>query len=254
MILLRPLGRDSSYRATLSGAKKEPITTVTVLSGGLAAGAALQLRVMAEPIVLIGAGLRFPGGAETLSKLWSLIHQSRDLSREPSASRFRADAFYHLVGAHHGTTNAIKSYWLHNSDTTNVENFDLGFFNIQASEAEAMDPQHQLLLEVVYDGLGAAGQPMEKLRGSDTAVYVGVMCDGHNTMGDRPQFFQAHGTETQAGDPQEAEAIWTALFLLGSCMAREAEKLLVGSIKTIIRHTKGATIVASVITVLLAPR
>lgn len=45
-----------------------------------------------------------------------------------------------------------------------------------------MDPQQRLLLEVVYDGLCAAGQPMETLRGSDTAVYVGQMCDDWNTM------------------------------------------------------------------------
>ena len=45
-----------------------------------------------------------------------------------------------------------------------------------------MDPQQRLLMEVVYDSLCAAGQPMEKLRGSDTAVYVGSMCDDYNTM------------------------------------------------------------------------
>ena len=45
-----------------------------------------------------------------------------------------------------------------------------------------MDPQQRLLMEVVYDSLCAAGLPIEKLRGSDTAVYVGSMCDDYNTM------------------------------------------------------------------------
>lgn len=137
---------------------------------------------MAEPIAVIGAGCRFPGGADTPSKLWSVINHPRDLSRKPSASRFNIDPFYHPVGTHHGTTNATKSYWLEDNDRSNVSLFDASFFNIQPGEVNAVDPQQRLLMEVVYDSLCAAGQPMEKLRGSDTAVYVGSMCDDYNTM------------------------------------------------------------------------
>jgi acyl transferase domain-containing protein len=137
---------------------------------------------MVEPIAVIGTGCRFPGGADTPSKLWSVIHEPRDLSRKPSDSRFNIDAFYHPVGTHHGTTNATKSYWLEDDERSNVTQFDAGFFSIQSAEADAMDPQQRLLMHVVYDSLCAAGLPMEKLRGSDTAVYVGSMCDDYNTM------------------------------------------------------------------------
>lgn len=140
---------------------------------------------MPESIAVIGSGCRFPGDVDTPSKFWSLLQNRRDLSREPPSTRFNGDVFYHPVGTHHGTTNATKSYFLEDSGRSNVAQFDAGFFSIQASEAEAMDPQHRMLLEVVYDGLCAAGQPMEKLRGSDTAVYVGVMCDDYNTMLER---------------------------------------------------------------------
>ncbi len=50
------------------------------------------------------------------------------------------------------------------------------------NEAEIMDPQQRLLLETVFDSLNAAGQPIEKLRGSSTAVYAGQMCDDWSTM------------------------------------------------------------------------
>jgi len=86
------------------------------------------------------------------------------------------------VGSHHGTTNATQSYWLEDSDRVNVTHFDANFFNTQPAEADTMDPQQRLLMETVYDSLCAAGQPMEKLRGTDTAVYVGSMCDDYNTM------------------------------------------------------------------------
>jgi len=71
---------------------------------------------------------------------------------------------------------------------------------------------------------------------------------------DRPQYFEAHGTGTPAGDPVEAEAISTAFFGTKSGFKREPEnaKLLVGSIKTIIGHTEGTAGLASLLKVSLA--
>ncbi|KAG6365507.1 hypothetical protein INS49_007118 [Diaporthe citri] len=131
---------------------------------------------MSEPIAIIGTACRFPGGADTPSKLWSLLQRPRDLSSKPPSNRFNIEPFYNPVGTHSGTTNASKSYWLEND----ITRFDANFFNIQPAEAEAMDPQQRILLEVVYDGLCASGQPINSLRGSDTAVYVGQMSDDYN--------------------------------------------------------------------------
>ena len=73
----------------------------------------------------------------------------------------------------------------------------------------------------------------------------------------RPQFFEAHGTGTLAGDPIEAEAIHRAIgsridgveaLEIGS----EQEKLFVGSIKTIIGHTEGTAGIAGLMKVTLA--
>jgi hybrid polyketide synthase/nonribosomal peptide synthetase ACE1 len=54
---------------------------------------------------------------------------------------------------------------------------------------------------------------------------------------DRPQFFEAHGTGTKAGDPREASAIQQCF---GSGDNAAQEPLFVGSIKTVIGHTEGA--------------
>jgi hybrid polyketide synthase/nonribosomal peptide synthetase ACE1 len=55
---------------------------------------------------------------------------------------------------------------------------------------------------------------------------------------DRPQYFEAHGTGTKAGDPQEARAIHTAFF--GEDSVTDSEDFLhVGSIKTVVGHTEG---------------
>jgi hypothetical protein len=55
---------------------------------------------------------------------------------------------------------------------------------------------------------------------------------------DRCQYFEAHGTGTQAGDPQEAGAIHQAFFS-NKAIKDPNDVLYVGSIKTVIGHTEG---------------
>ncbi|XXH02496.1 hypothetical protein Hte_008872 [Hypoxylon texense] len=60
--------------------------------------------------------------------------------------------------------------------------FDYNFFNISPKEAEAMDPQQRILLECVYEAIEAAGLPVDDLRGSSTAVFVGQMSDDYHDI------------------------------------------------------------------------
>lgn len=125
-----------------------------------------------EPIAVVGIGCRFPGGLEKPSKLWDELKTPHDMARQIPKERWSVDKYYHPVATHHGTTNVRESYFL-DQDLTR---FDAQFFNIGAAEAEAMDPQHRLLLEVVYEAMEAGGYTLSQLQGSDTAVYVGMMC------------------------------------------------------------------------------
>lgn len=126
-----------------------------------------------ELIAVIGTGCRFPGGCDSPSKLWDLLKAPRDVLREIPRERFDAKAWYHPDNKHHGTSNVRSAYLLDQDPAA----FDNEFFNIQSSEAEAVDPQQRILLETVYDSLCEAGCTIEGLRGSNTAVYVGLMCD-----------------------------------------------------------------------------
>lgn len=64
----------------------------------------------------------------------------------------------------------------------------------------------------------------------DTYARAGLDLDNPR---DRPQFFHAHGTGTPAGDPQETQAISRAFF---KDSHKKADKLYVGSIKTVIGY------------------
>ncbi|KAI0476063.1 hypothetical protein GGR56DRAFT_674565 [Xylariaceae sp. FL0804] len=80
----------------------------------------------------------------------------------------------------------------------------------------------------------------------DTYTRCGLDPDRES---DRPQYFEAHGTGTPAGDPIEARAIQSVFFPDGGQTKGE---LMVGSIKTVIGHTEGTAGVAAVLKASLA--
>ncbi|KAK5132876.1 hypothetical protein LTR08_008396 [Meristemomyces frigidus] len=128
-----------------------------------------------EPIAVVGIGCRFPGGANSPSKLWDLLQNPASVAKRIPTDRFNLERFYHPDGAHHGTCNVTESYLL----DEDVRLFDSGFFGVPPAEAAAMDPQHRLLMETVYEALESAGIAIPTLQGSDTAAYVGIMCSDY---------------------------------------------------------------------------
>lgn len=131
-----------------------------------------QPGVGGEPIAVIGSGHRFPGSANSPSKLWELLLKPRDLLSRIPENRFNPDGFYHPNPSHHGTTDVTESYFLDGEQ----RHFDAGFFNIKPVEVHAIDPQQRILMEGVYESLEASGLSIESLAGSLTGVYVGLMC------------------------------------------------------------------------------
>lgn len=102
------------------------------------------------------------------------------MQSEIPPSRFSVDRFYHQDGLHHGTTNVRHSHFL--SERDDPRRFDASFFGIKPVEASSVDPQHRLMLEVVYEGLESAGLTMGQLRGSHTGVFVGLMSADYSNM------------------------------------------------------------------------
>ncbi|KAF4595806.1 putative polyketide synthase [Ophiocordyceps camponoti-floridani] len=128
-----------------------------------------------EPIAVVGVACRFPGGANSPSKLWDLLCEKRDVQQ--TISRFNVDGFYDDNGEKSGCTNAKKAYLL----SEDIRLFDAAFFRTSPHEAESMDPQQRILLETVYEATEDAGIPL-KPDGSNVAVYVGNMTGDYHEM------------------------------------------------------------------------
>ncbi|KAI1316785.1 beta-ketoacyl synthase, partial [Xylariaceae sp. FL0255] len=131
-----------------------------------------------EPIAIIGASCRLPGGVNSLGKLLEVLKHPPDLSAKIPSSRFNADAFYHPKAGHAGTSNVKNAYLLEED----VLAFDNDFFNISVKESESMDPQQRILLEIVYEAIEASGYTMSQLKGSSTGVFVGQMTDDYRDL------------------------------------------------------------------------
>jgi acyl transferase domain-containing protein len=127
---------------------------------------------MSKPAAIIGSACRFPGGADSPSKLWELLKDPRDVLSEFPPNKLNLQSFYHQNGEHHGSTDVQNKSYILSEDT---RLFDAPFFHISPSEADGMDPQQRILLETVYEALESAGCPLDQVKGSLTSVYAGLM-------------------------------------------------------------------------------
>jgi fatty acid synthase, animal type len=75
-----------------------------------------------------------------------------------------------------------------NGKLKEVDRFDAAFFNIHPKQAHNMDPQLRLLLEVTYESICDAGIEPNKLKGTNTGVFIGASCsEAQNAFSSDPQ-------------------------------------------------------------------
>ncbi|KAL8719832.1 MAG: hypothetical protein Q9225_003210 [Loekoesia sp. 1 TL-2023] len=120
-------------------------------------------------IAVIGMGCRFPGDAKSPAEFYEMLLDKRSGWREVPEDRFNVESFWHPSYERHGTIVCKGGHFMKDD----VGLFDAPFFSMTQGEADAMDPQQRMLLEVTYEALENAGLPLDKVVGSDTACFVG---------------------------------------------------------------------------------
>ena len=129
--------------------------------------APLSKPAAAEPVAIIGVGLRLPG-ADHLDAFWRHLDAGRSLITEVPPRRWDARA---LKGnpARGNFTSSVWGGFLEDAD-----GFDAAFFNVSPREAAWMDPQQRLALETAWHAIEDAGYGAGALAGSRTGVYLGA--------------------------------------------------------------------------------
>ena len=131
-----------------------------------------QTPVAQTPIAIVGAGCRLPG-AENLAAFWALLDQGIDAVTTVPADRF-AQARYLRPKTANGQTEPGTSYTFAAGTIGDVSQFDPASFNLTPREAQEMDPQQRILLEVVQAAIEDAGWSARGIGGSRTGVFVGA--------------------------------------------------------------------------------
>ena len=129
-----------------------------------------------EPVAVIGLSCRYPGAPST-EAYWRLLIEGRDAITEVPEGRWDKDAYYDPDPSAPGKIHAPFGGFL-----DQVDLFDAPFFGIAGREAETMDPQQRLVLEVAWEALEDAGVPADRLRGSAAGVFVGITTTDYARM------------------------------------------------------------------------
>jgi len=127
-------------------------------------------QAVGEPIAVIGMGCRFPGGANHPDAFWERLKRGYDAVSETPAGRWDAASFFDTDTTVPGKVNTRWGAYL-----DQVDQFDAAFFGIRPAEAVHMDPQQRILLEVAWEALEDAGQTQERITGSKTGTFVGLI-------------------------------------------------------------------------------
>jgi acyl transferase domain-containing protein len=120
-----------------------------------------------EPIAICGIGLRLPGGIKDPQAFYDFLYSKKDARIPIPTNRFNIDGFYN-PSPKVGSLGFKHGYFL----DCDLEKFDAGFFTATKAEAELIDPQQRLLMEVVYEAFQNAGE--SNWRGKKIGCYAGV--------------------------------------------------------------------------------
>ncbi|MCR8993902.1 type I polyketide synthase [Brevibacillus laterosporus] len=119
-------------------------------------------------VAVIGIACRLPG-ARNYEEYWENLKQGKSSIQEIPKDRWDWRAFW---GDPRNEDNKTDSKW--GGFIDDVDAFDPSFFGISATEAETMDPQQRIMLELSWSCLEDAGVCPSKVSGNKVGVYMGV--------------------------------------------------------------------------------
>ena len=129
-----------------------------------------------SPIAVVGMACRFPG-APDVSAFWRLLEDGASAVTEgvPGSGVGRVGELFSDAA----TQNDACRF---GAFIDGIDQFDAAFFRISPVEAQLLDPQQRLMLEVSWQALEDAGIDPDRLRGSRTGVYAGISNNEYRTL------------------------------------------------------------------------
>lgn len=152
----------------------------TLATGGHANGTPTESKGtfnenVAEPIAIVGMGMRLPGGVHNAEAYWDLLVNGKDGRCRVPNDRYNIETWFGP-----GRVTHVGTKYGHFLEELDLATIDPSFWSVTKQEAELLDPQQRLFLEVVYEALENSG--MKQWRGKNVGVYVGAVGDDWSEM------------------------------------------------------------------------
>jgi acyl transferase domain-containing protein/acyl carrier protein/NADP-dependent 3-hydroxy acid dehydrogenase YdfG len=120
-------------------------------------------------IAIVGIGLRLPGGANCATSFWQNLQDGIDSIDSVDNSRWNSETHY-FSGAGRKRSKS-KTKW--GGFIDDIQGFDASFFGITPVEAETLDPQQRILLEVCWNAFEDSGIKLSDLSKSPVGAFIG---------------------------------------------------------------------------------
>jgi polyketide synthase 13 len=118
-------------------------------------------------IAIVGLSTRFPGDMNTPEEMWQALIEGRDAITDLPEGRWSEFMDEPRLAERIARARTRGGY------VSDIKGFDAEFFALSKMEADNLDPQQRMALELTWEALENARIPASSLRGGSVGVFVG---------------------------------------------------------------------------------
>ena len=129
-----------------------------------------------DDIAIVGIATRFPGDMNTPDETWQALLEGRDAITDLPEGRWEEFLGEPRIAERVAKARTRGGY------LTDIKGFDAEFFVLSKMEADNVDPQQRMALELTWEALENARIPASSLRGESVAVYIGSSLNDYSFL------------------------------------------------------------------------
>ncbi len=127
-------------------------------------------------IAIVGLATRFPGDMNTPDQMWEALLEGRDGISDLPEGRWSEFMDEPRLAARIAQARTRGGY------LKDLKGFDSEFFALSKMEADNIDPQQRMALELTWEALEFARIPASSLRGTSVGVFVGSSTNDYSYL------------------------------------------------------------------------
>ncbi|WP_156656439.1 polyketide synthase Pks13 [Mycobacterium sp. 852002-51152_SCH6134967] len=129
-----------------------------------------------EDIAIVGLATRFPGDMNTPDETWQALMEGRDAITDLPEGRWEEFLGEPRIAERVAKARTRGGY------LSDIKGFDAEFFALSKMEADNIDPQQRMALELTWEALENARIPASSLRGGNVGVYIGSSLNDYSFL------------------------------------------------------------------------